>query len=174
MKKLVSFIVLASFSAGIFASDVITLSNQMKFEGKVMKIKNCMLLFRAVDGKKYRIPAKEIYSVQFEDPADAVLTDYLMAARDPDNCLKATRDVEMYHGKKGVHVLYGFLFGPFAMIGSALSSPSPYKDDTAMMSENKDLFSDPEYLHCYRKKATGQNIGMEGIGWATWILLLVI
>jgi hypothetical protein len=104
MKKLVSFLVMAAFSAGIFASDVITLSNQMKFEGKVMKIKNCMLLFRAVDGNKYRIPAQEIYSVQFEDPANAVLTEYLMDAGDPDNCLKATRDVEMYHGKKGAHV----------------------------------------------------------------------
>jgi hypothetical protein len=43
-----------------------------------------------------------------------------------------------------------------------------------MMSKNKDQFSDPAYLSCYKKKAKGQLIGMEGLGWAAWVLLLLV
>jgi hypothetical protein len=174
MKKLFSLFVMAALSAAMYVTYVITLTNQMIFEGKVLKIKECMVKFQAANGNKYWIPADDIFSVQFEDPMDAALIDYMLDVDNPDKCLLGRTDAEMHHGKKGAHVIYGFLSGPFAMLVSAASTPSPYNDDTLMLSKNNEIFDEPAYLNCYRKKATGQNIGMEAIGWAGWILLLLI
>lgn len=170
------FPLLLSFVLPIYAgaSDVITLNNQMRFEGKVRKIERCEVKFKASDGNIYFIPASDIYSVEFENPADKALLDYLATGSDADNCLKGQLDAEMFHGKKGAHILYGALFGPFAMILTAASTPKPENDKTLMVSENKGLFSDPGYLSCYRKKAKAQNIGMEALGWGAWILILLI
>jgi hypothetical protein len=41
------------------------------------------------------------------------------------------------------------------------------------MSRNKEQFSDPEYLSCYTKKAKGQLIGIEALGWGAWILFIL-
>lgn len=175
MKKLVLTITAISFAIVSFAGDILTLNNEMVFEGKVKKIKDCAVVFKA-DGIKYVVPASEIFSIQFEDTENKIYTDYMkMADDDPNKCLNGTLDAENYHGKKGGHFALGVLFGPFAMIGTALADPTPYKGaQTLMMSKNKDQFSDPEYLSCYRKKAKGQLIGMEGLGWAAWILLLLV
>jgi hypothetical protein len=60
------------------------------------------------------------------------------------------------------------------MIGTALSNPTPYRGiNTLMMSKNKEQFSDPEYLTCYKKKAKGNLVLMELAGWGTWILLVL-
>jgi hypothetical protein len=94
---------------------------------------------------------------------------------DPDKCLSARLDAENFHGKKGGHFALGFFFGPFAMIGTALANPTPYKGkNTYMMSKNKDLFNDPEYLSCYKSKAKSQLLLTEGIGWAAWIVILLL
>jgi hypothetical protein len=45
---------------------------------------------------------------------------------------------------------------------------------TYMISKNKDQFNDPEYLSCYKKKAQGQLIGMEALGWGAWVLLILV
>ncbi|MDO9615988.1 MAG: hypothetical protein Q7J86_15885 [Bacteroidota bacterium] len=98
-----------------------------------------------------------------------------MADGDPNKCMNGRVDADNYHGKKGGHFVLGVLFGPFAMIGTALSNPTPEKgSNTFVMSKNKDQFSDPEYLSCYRSKAKGQLIGMEALGWGAWILLLLV
>ncbi|MDR2911227.1 MAG: hypothetical protein LBV47_07700 [Bacteroidales bacterium] len=166
--------VVVLFAFNTFAADMLTLTNEMVFNGKITRIKNCMVTFRASDGNKYTIPANDIFSIQFEDMNDKVYTNY-MQDMNSDKCMKGTLDAEYYHGKKGGHFVLGVLFGPFAMIGTAVSNPSPWKGKyTYMMSENKDNFNDLEYLSCYKKKAKGQLIGMEGLGWVTWILLVVI
>jgi hypothetical protein len=90
-------------------------------------------------------------------------------------CLKGQLDAENYHGKKGTHFALGVLFGPFAMIGTAVSEPTPQRGKrTLIMSKNKDQFNDPIYLSCYKKKAKGQLIGMEALGWGAWLLLLIL
>ena len=43
-----------------------------------------------------------------------------------------------------------------------------------MMSNNKDQFNDLEYLSCYKKKAKGQLIGAEALGWGAWILSVLV
>lgn len=175
MKKIVLTVVVALFSIASFAGDVLTLTNEMVFEGQVTRIKDCSVLFKA-DGKKYIVPATEIYTIEFENPENKVYTDYMkMAEGDPNKCMNGRVDADNYHGKKGGHFVLGVLFGPFAMIGTALSNPTPEKGrNTLMMSKNKDQFSDPEYLSCYRSKAKGQLVGMEALGWGAWILLLLV
>ena len=79
------------------------------------------------------------------------------------------------YSKKVGHFFLGVLFGPFAMIGTALANPTPEKGKlTYMLSKNKDQFSDPQYLSCYKKKAKGQLIGMEASGWGAWIVLVLV
>ncbi len=71
--------------------------------------------------------------------------------------------------------MLGFLFGPLAIIGTALSNPTPERGkETYMMSKNKEQFSDPEYLSCYKKKAKQHLITMELSGWALWLAILLL
>lgn len=175
MKKLAVTLSVVFFSLLTFAGDVLTLTNEMVFEGKVARIKDCSIVFIA-DGERYTIPADDIYSIQFENVNDKVYMDYIALTQDdPNKCLNGSLDAENYHGKKGGAFFLGVLFGPFAIIGTALSEPSPLRGkNTAAMSKNKDLFNDPEYLSCYKKKAKGQLIGAEALGWASWVLLLLM
>jgi hypothetical protein len=174
MKKITMTITATLFAVASFAGDILTLNNEMVFEGKVTKIKECAVVFKA-NGHRYIVPASEIFSLQFENSEDKVYTDYMqMEYGDPNKCLNGRLDAENYHGKRGSHFVLGVLFGPFAMIGTALSNPTPDRGkQTYMMSRNKEQFSDPEYLSCYTKKAKGQLIGIEALGWGAWILFIL-
>jgi len=175
MKRITLLFTAILFAIAAFAGDILTLNNDKVFKGKVTKIKGCKVVFKA-EGNKYVIPASEIFSIQFENTNDKVYTKYMqMGDGDPSKCMKGRLDAENFHGKKGGHVVLGFLFGPFAMLGTAIASPTPDKGKrTYMMSKNKDIFDDLEYISCYKKKAKGQLIGMEAIGWGAAILLLLI
>jgi hypothetical protein len=175
MKKLTLTLTATLFAIASFAGDILTLNNEMVFEGKVSKIKGCAIVFKA-DGNKYIVPASEVFSLKFENTKDKVYTEYIkMADGDPNKCLNGRLDAENFHGKNVGHFFLGVLFGPFAMIGTALSDPTPEKGkQTYMMSKNKEQFSDPEYLSCYKKKAKGKLIGMEALGWGAGILLLLV
>ncbi|EPR69814.1 hypothetical protein [Cyclobacterium qasimii] len=175
MTKLSLTFIAILISIGTYAGDILTLTNSMVFEGKITKVKDCTLVFKTDNGK-FHIPATDVASVVFGDHTDKVYTNYLEKVNDdPGNCLKARLDAENYHGKKGGHFVLGVLFGPFAMIGTALANPKPEKGkNTYLFSENKELFDDPMYLSCYRKKAKGQLISMEALGWGSWLLLLLV
>lgn len=175
MKKITLTLTATLFAIASFASDILTLNNEMVFEGKVTKIKDCAVVFRA-QGNKYIVPASEIFSLQFENAKDKVYTDYLTITDGyQNNCLNGRLDAENYHGKRVGHFVLGVLFGPFAMIGTALANPTPEKGkQTYMKSMNKEQFSDPQYLSCYKKRAKGQLIGMEALGWGAWILTVLV
>jgi hypothetical protein len=175
MKKLSLAIAACILSLSSFAGDVLTLTNNMVFEGKVTRIKKCVISYQVEDAT-YLIPAADVASIQFADPQDKVYTHYLnLPQGDQNKCMAGRLDAEQFHGKKGGHFALGFLFGPFAMIGTALADPTPYKGKTTpMLSQNKEIFNDPEYLSCYKRKAKGQLIGMEGLGWGSAILLLLL
>lgn len=154
------------------AADVITLNNQMMFSGKVKKIKDCEVKFKS-EGEIYLIPGEDIHSIVFENPKNRILKAY-QELSDSEKCMKARSDADLYHGKVGMHVALGVLFGPFAILGAALGNPTPEKgNDTYLMSKNRDNFSDPAYLTCYKKKAKGKNVGNTAIGWGAWLLLLL-
>ncbi|MDO9615987.1 MAG: hypothetical protein Q7J86_15880 [Bacteroidota bacterium] len=62
MKKVGLTIVVALFAIACFAGDILTLNNEMTFEGKVSSIKNCAVVFKS-EGNKYIVPATEIHSI---------------------------------------------------------------------------------------------------------------
>jgi len=175
MKKGILTTLLVIVAQISFASDVLTLNNQKVFEGKVKKIKDCNVIFKA-DGKKYRIPATDIFSIQFENLKDPVYLKYIeLTQLDTSKCMKGRFDAKYLHGKKGGHFLLGFLFGPFAVIGTMFADPTPYKSThTLALSKNKELFTDPEYLSCYKSKAQGQLMGMEIAGWGAAVVLILL
>jgi len=164
-----------SLNLNLAAKDVITLNNNKKFEGKVVKLKNCSIVFKT-NGSKFEIPADSIYSIQFEDYNNRLYKNYSYKSISNENlCFQGQMDASNFHGKKGSHFALGLLFGPFAIIGTALADPSPYNSSNMMMIQSKDdsKFSDPMYLLCYKKKAKTDLIVSESLGWLTWILLLV-
>ncbi len=175
MNKITLSLLTLLLSLGCFGSDILVLNNEMAFEGKVVRIKGCSVVFKAA-GQKYIIPASDIYCLQFEDVQDKVYTKYMeLADSDPSKCLKADDDAHLLHGKKGGHFMLGFLFGPFAIVGTLLSTPVPYRGkNTYMLSQNRHLFKDPEYLKCYMKRARQDLIAAEVLGWAAWALLVLI
>lgn len=161
------------FTQPTFAGDVLTTNDNKVFEGKVTKIKDCSIVFKA-EGKKYEIPAKDIHTIRFEHASDKVYTEYLkLSDSDADKCLQGSLDAEFLHGKKWEHVALGVLFGPFALVGTALSEPSPKTGtNTYAESANKDIFDDPEYLSCYRKTARKRLAGKSALGWAASAAIL--
>jgi len=174
MKKTISITFLALILYTVEARDILTLSNEMVFEGKVLKIKDCMVTFKS-NKIKYKVPASDIFSIQFGNIEDKVYTKYLnMTKHKTEECFRGITDAENYHKKKGGHFVLGLLFGPFAMLGTAIiANPTPEKGRlTYSKSENIDQFNDPEYLGCYRKKARLQLLAAETLGWVISTILL--
>lgn len=165
-------LIIAAGSA--LAQDVVVMNNAMKFEGKAVEIVGDSLDF-VIEGDLYSIPTSEIQMVLVADTTDTFYQHAsAMENANVEPCMMGQYDAEMYHGKKGAHFALGVLFGPFAMIGTAICNPTPEKGkNTYLMSQNKALFSDPAYISCYKKKARGQMLGYDALGWATWLLLLL-
>lgn len=178
MKKVILSLLTVFTLVSANAADKLTLTNGMKFQGDVVKVKGCSVIFKSEAGR-VEVPAKDIYSVEFENPNDKEFLKYvelLESEGTGDKCINGQMDAENYHGKKGGHFALGVLFGPFAVIGTAIgANPTPYNGrNTVSLSPNKDQFNDPEYLLCYKKQAKASLIGMECAGWATWILFVLI
>jgi hypothetical protein len=176
MKKIGLLMILMVLSVFSLAEDILTLKDGKSFEGEVTKIKNCHVYFQTEIGT-FIIPAYDISAIQLENPSKRVLKKYTLMSdtTNADKCMFGQQDAEMFHGKNFGHFVLGFLFGPFALIGTALANPTPDKGQrTYMMSEHKDLFSDPSYLLCYKKKARGKLLGREAAGWGTWLLLVLL
>ena len=147
----------------------------MSFEGRVVKVKSCFLVFKTTAGR-FNVPMADVQLVDFADENIRLKKQFNAYQQDPESCAKGIQDASDLHGKGGLHFALGVLFGPFAVIGAAVAGPTPASGkNTALASNNKALFSDPEYLHCYKKKARGKNVGNAAIGWGaiTVVLLLV-
>jgi hypothetical protein len=177
MKKLILSILTVVTVISAQAFDKLTLTNGMQFQGDVVKVKGCSVVFKTEAGK-VEVPAKDIYSVEFENPNDEQFVEYIAildSEGSGDKCMNGQMDADKYHGKKGGHFVLGLLFGPFAVIGTAIgANPTPYNaKNTVALSQNKDQFSDPEYLMCYKKEAKKSLVGMECAGWAVWILFIL-
>ena len=175
MKSISLIIFLTMLGGYLHAGDILTLTNQKSYQGKVTKIKDCQVIFK-LDGDKFTIPANDIYSIEFENKSDKIYLKYLdELTTDPYKCVNGRLDAAQYHGKKSAHIALGFLFGPFAMLGTAMSKPSPHNGQlTAQRSNHAYLFDDPEYLDCYRKRAKGKLIGAESIGFGISVLMILL
>lgn len=171
-----TFILISLVFSNLHAGDVLILPNGNQYEGKVVKLKGCDVIFKS-NGTRYAIPAAGIHSIHFEDENNEILIDYLKLSSDEgiNKCMEGTRDAEMLHGKKGAHVALGFCFGGFAMIGTALSDCGPMKgSETMLLSKNKPLFTDYEYIQCYKKEARKNLLIMEAVGWGAGILIYLV
>jgi len=184
-----------------FAQDIIILKNGNDIQAIVQEIGEDYVKYKKYDnvnGPNYTLKKTEIFMIRYANGSKDVFADNTGSvvsvasipvttqqsveskeetqSGDPQNaCYQGRMDAENYHGKGGAHFALGVLFGPFAMIGTAVSNPTPERGmNTYVMSKNKELFSDPTYINCYKKKAKGRLIGMEGAGWASWILLLLL
>ena len=173
--RIIKLVCFSSLSVVSYSHDILTLINQQVFIGKVTRISECAVHFK-IKQNTFEIPADSIFSIQFEDTLDMVYRSYLaLPDSSKDHCLRGISDAKNLHGKAGLHFALGLLFGPFAMIGTALSNPTPYKSmNTITMSQNKDLFTDPVYLKCYKHKAKSRNAGFDGLGWLTWIVVYIL
>lgn len=175
MKSISLIIFLTMLGMCLHAGDVLILTNQKSYQGKVTKIKDCQVVFKS-DGDKFIIPATDIYSIEFENKSNKIYLKYLdELTTDPYKCVNGRLDAAQYHGKKSAHIALGFLFGPFAMLGTAMSKPTPQNGQlTAQRSNHAYLFDDPEYLDCYRKRAKGKLIGAESIGFGISVLMILL
>ena len=175
MKKMI-IILFVVFSVAVSAEDVLGLKNQMAFKGCIVGIEDSTIIFNA-ENEDYYVPFSDISFLLVEDSTKEIysaLQNLDVSDSNVNICQLAQVDASMYHGKKFGHFCLGLLFGPFSMIGTALSNPTPFRgSETALLSKNSQYFSDPVYLTCYKKKVKGQLIGTEAIGWAAWLLLLL-
>ena len=155
------------------AKDTLVLNNQLTYTVNITKLTATEVEFKA-NAKHYVIPATQVTMVKFQNPNNPIYVNYVKSINDGgNNCAKGFEDARQFHGKKGGHVILGALFGPFAIIGTALSNPTPEKGvRTYMLSKNNDLFNNYEYISCYRRQAKSSLITMELLGWLTWVLLL--
>lgn len=172
MKKslLILFVVIMN---SVSANDILTLKNNMHFKGTVLSVNDSLLFFN-VERNVYEIPLQDISIVTIQDTSSTAFSDLKALTKD-DPCFAGQVDANRFHGKKGVHFVLGALFGPFAMIGTALCTPTPADGkDTYLMSENQDYFTDSAYLNCYVKAARRQMIKWDAIGWGCWVLLSLL
>ena len=170
--SILSILISVAFS-NLNAGDVLILPNGNQYEGKVVKLKGCDVIFRS-NGSRYVIPAGEIHSIHFEDENNKVLKDYQELTSDEgiNKCMEGAKDAANFHGKKGAHVALGFCFGGFSMIGTALADCGPMKgSETMLLSKNKPLFTDYEYIQCYKKEARKNLLIMEAVGWGAFIVI---
>jgi len=155
------------------ADDIVVLKDGHGFTGKIKSVKGCTVKLKWNNDRLY-IPLDQVEYIAFENPEDKVALDFMVSQQN-NNCLLGQQDAEMFHGKYGGHVVLGFFFGPFAMIGTAIAQPYPHRGKhTYALSKNKGLFDNPEYAICYKRKAKGRLIGAEAIGLGAWVVLVLI
>lgn len=155
------------------ASDVLTIESGHAFEGKVIAINQCSIAFE-FDNAVYTIPAEDVATVFVEDMTKRTARKLANMLAGSNNCWKGMND-GANHGKEGGQFLCGVAFGAFGVIGCAVTNRTPMRSSNmALMMENKDLWNDAEYLNCYNKEAKSKAVTNSLMGWATWVLLLLI
>ncbi len=174
MKRILSLVLILGLSFGLHAGDVIRLASGHIFQGKAKQFKDCQLTFKS-EGETYLIPASDISMIGFEnDKSRMAKKFYKMEAEGLTACGRGTADAKAFHGKVFKHVLSGIVFGPIGTLMAAIGNPSPRKDKTKRLSENEELFSNNQYLACYKQKAKQSNILHTLVGWVVIPAIIAI
>lgn len=155
----------------VSASDILTLHNGQVFEGKLLHIGACDIDFK-FNGESFTIPADDIALVELERMSKRRERRLARVITEEGNCWKGTQDGSN-HGHGGGHFALGFLFGPFGVIGCALSNRTPHKSANMISNQNNNLWNNGEYLDCYKKSANGKAVGTSAIGFAVWLVFLL-
>lgn len=184
MAGLLSVIILLT-STQAFSQDVIYTMEGEKQEARVQVVGPETITYQRVADSadvKRKLSLSQVYMIRYENGQEEIIAGDanpstgtkpdtgsttattadgkpLTALSEEKKCALGKSDAKAYHGKKGLHVVYGLLLGPIAPIGAALSSPSPQSGSaTVLQSENQALFDDPVYRSCYEKQAKKSNI----------------
>lgn len=174
LKPIFILLLLLPLLLPLHAADVVMLKDGHGFTGQIVSIKHDVIKMKWQDDKLF-IPLEDIEQIEFESPGSKLALEFMTPQGQGEKCIAAQQDAEMYHGKVGGHVVLGFFFGPFALIGTALAQPYPHRGrHTPIMSKNKDLFDDPEFALCYKRIAKGKLLGAEAIGWGAWLVIFLI
>ena len=161
-----------------FCQDKITLIDSSTFEGKVTKIQKSQVCIKTGQSR-HLIQLSDILEIKLENKNDRLLSKYFESGKEDnykegDKCLKGKLDAKSYHGKKGAHFVYGLLGEFYVVLGAASSKPTPITGKrTLKESHYKELFSDPEYLKCYTRRARGQNVKYAALGAVTGFSILL-
>lgn len=162
------------FTSLLYANDEVQLLNCEIYYGKVLKIDQCKVHFKT-DCQTLIIDADSIEFLKFECPENEIYQNYINDLTIKEKCLRGHNDAKNLHNQGLAHFFIGVLFGPLAIVGSIVSTPTPNKSkNTMLLSENKDLFGDPNYLECYRKEAKSKNISAILGGACTWALFYLL
>jgi hypothetical protein len=177
MKKINLVLIPIFFCNFLFSEDILVLKNDMIFKGEIIKIKKNKIIFSA-EHKEYMIPNRDVFGVYFEDEDNPIYL-HLLKYKDGDEyydslkCIKGRMDAKSFHGKGFGNFALGFFFGVFGLVGCIVSNPGIENGSkTKIMSQNKELFNDSEYLECYKEKAKNKSVVNAGIGWATGAIVL--
>ena len=173
MKNSIAVFLGLFLASTVVAADVLTIESGHAFEGKVIAINQCSIDFE-FDDAIYTIPAEDVATVVIEDMTKRTARKLANMLAGSDNCWKGMND-GANHGKQGGQFLCGVAFGAFGVIGCAVTNRTPMKSSNMpLMMENKDLWNDAEYLNCYNKEAKSKAVTNSLLGWATWVLFLLI
>lgn len=177
--------------------DIILLKNLDEIKAKVIKIGQDEIEYKKCDnrtGPTYTIKKSEVFYIKYPNGTKEIINPNAnTSSNNPvsqnttkdnsasnsnsssaSNFEKGKTDAQLFHKKIFGHIVLGLFLGIIGLICAALSSPSPYKDSQcAMLSQNKNLFNDPDYLRGYKRQARTQNVIYTGIGWLIWLILLI-
>lgn len=172
MKKTIIIIMLMALVPFVNA-DVLQTKDGKLYHGQLRDVENCSVKFK-IKRSNYNIPATDIDFILFDDTTTAIYQKFVDVSQNKDACMKAMYDANYYHGKAFKHWTLGFLFGPLTILGELISNPKPKQGkETAYSSDNRDLFTDPVYLNCYKSQAKSNNLYFAMAGWLTSTLLLL-
>ena len=152
MKILPLLILFTSICTQSYAKDILTLTGKKKFNGEILKIKDCLITFKMNDNT-YKIPATNIFSIQFENAENKIYRKHLKKSLSSpeDVCLNANIN-DGSNNKDEVAIIKGVFFGPFANINAELIKSYKLKNSAPDINTGeKEIFSDPDYLKFYLK-----------------------
>ena len=173
MLRIIAVFLFAFVSTQAMAFDHIQLKTGHIFEGTVTKIEPCSVEFE-FNAERYIVPAHDIEFVALEAPKKRTVKKLEALLNGSDNCWKGNSD-GANHGHSGGQFLCGVAFGAFGVIGCAVTTRNPMKSSNpSLMSSNRELWNDGEYLNCYNKAAKSSAVSNSLLGWATWVLLILL
>lgn len=157
---------------GTHYSDIIVLTNDMVFKGQVVKVRSCEMVFKA-EGRRYSIPFTDIKTIEFLEQGSKVHKKFKSFNLSSESCAKGLEDAENFHGRRSRHFFLGLLLPAIPVVVALLSEPNPVaRKRIASLSQNQNLFSDPDYLMCYKKTAKKSNVKNAAIGSGVTLVIM--
>jgi hypothetical protein len=120
--------------------------NFLYYRGKIKKVKDCIIYFKAENGKRYEIPFSDVANLELGDPTSELYDVLLNMGTQTSACTQGWNDASNNHSDIG-WFFGGAVFGPLTVLFAALSNPTPGYS-----------VSDYDYIRCYTNKARSMNI----------------